>query len=99
MRDAASIRYSIYCEQHKDVPDCARIAKWREQLAIVTRRENKRLAQHLTYKCDIYHRTLGRIISCTGAWSVAKHNGALCWNGGEIDPADLRDGNGKLIYV
>ena len=72
-----------------------RIARLKRELATATRRENRRLAEVLTYKADVYG-PAGRIYSFEHKWTVAK-DGRLLLDGSEIDPLDLRDGNGRVI--
>lgn len=65
------------------------------ELVTATRRELKRLAKVLTFKADIYGPN-GRIYSHEAQWSVTP-DGTLMHGTAVLDPATLRDGNGRAI--
>ena len=89
MRDSACIRHDLL----KATGDEA--ARLRKLLAVIVRRENKRLARLLRYKADVYGPS-GRIYGFEHTWAVSS-SGELLLDGVPIDPDSLRDGNGRII--
>jgi len=89
MRDSACIRHALLTATGDEA------ARLRRDLAIATRRENKRLVRRLRYKADIYG-PFGRIYSFEHKLGVSP-TGELPLDGVPVDPYTLRDGNGRII--
>lgn len=95
MKQASQIRHDIHVIERDWPYTSPKLAQMKHDLVVATRRENKRLADTLTHKADVYGPT-GRIYSFEHKWSVAK-TGELLLDGTVVNPSDLRDGHGRLI--
>ena len=91
--NAALINYALHTRTL--TPDAR--AQLESKLAVAKRRELKRLAQHLTYKADIYGPE-GRIYSGDAKFIVST-DGKLFHGAKELDVAKLTDGHGRAISL